>query len=64
MLFGVIILLYYRINLGIGLNYEDVIYLDIVLRIVGSMFVFLSYVINNVEFSIRVILLFGKSVEF
>lgn len=62
MLVGVIILLYYLIIMGVGLNNENVIYLDIVLRIVGGMVVFLSYIINNVEFSIRVILLIGKSV--
>lgn len=41
---------------------EDVIYLDIVIGIVGSMVVFLSYIINSIEFSIKFILLLGKSV--
>lgn len=62
MLLGVIILLYDIINMGSGSFNEDVIYLDIVIGIVGSMVIFLSYLINNIEFSIKVILLLGKRV--
>lgn len=61
MLLGVIILLYYIINMGSGSFIEDVIYLDIVIGIVGSM-VILLYYRNNIEFSIKVILLLGKRV--
>lgn len=61
MLLGVIILLYYIINMGSGSFNEDVIYLDIVIGIVGSMVIFLYYR-NNIEFSIKVILLLGKRV--
>lgn len=61
MLLGVIILLYYIINMGSGSFIEDVIYLDIVIGIVGSMVIFLYYR-NNIEFSIKVILLLGKRV--
>lgn len=61
MFLGVIILLYYIINMGSGSFNEDVIYLDIVIGIVGSMVIFLYYR-NNIEFSIKVILLLGKRV--
>lgn len=47
--------------MGSGSFIEDVIYLDIVIGIVGSMVIFLYYR-NNIEFSIKVILLLGKRV--
>lgn len=47
--------------MGSGSFNEDVIYLDIVIGIVGSMVIFLYYR-NNIEFSIKVILLLGKRV--